>query len=92
MTKIKVGDTIWCQVDRTKAFPKIIPIITDETIVPEPFKIIHKYQEGDVDYYSVVIPDDFVGWTISVWHIERQHISEQYLNKKFFDVSEVGIW
>ncbi len=39
-------------------------------------------------YYSILIEDKMLGWTINQFHVEHYHIDKKFLGKKFFDIDE----
>ena len=38
-------------------------------------------------FYSILVEDSMLGWTINQTHIDYNGINKKYLGKKFFDVS-----
>lgn len=39
-------------------------------------------------FYTVLVEDHMLGWTIDLTHIDFHNINKKFLGKKFFDVSE----
>ena len=85
---MKIGDQVSCYIDIHKSGRKSISAI--KTDQQEKFEIIGIYpcfSGSDHDYYSVLLPDDYLGWKIDKFNILFQKVDEKYLGKIFYDIT-----
>lgn len=45
-------------------------------------------RDCDEKLYMLLVPNDFVGWMITKFRVERQGVDKKYLNHKFYEVNE----
>jgi hypothetical protein len=67
----KIGDLVKCQVESIRDSKRVVGQVREEDLPVQEFQIIHRflpYQGCDYYYYSILIPDDYIGWTISRFH------------------------
>lgn len=92
--KFKVGEIVSCEVETRKNGTKAIVsrFIEEEiTIEIKQFQIIHIapcFPESEHNMYTLLIPDDYLGWHINDFHIKHQDIDPKLKGKKFWDLTE----
>lgn len=79
---MKIGSKISLKTFNNKIVPN-----SNEGELKE-FEIIGKNKIGEVEYYIVLVPDNFIGWYVSKFHIEHQKIADKHFGAKFWEVSE----
>lgn len=87
--KYRVGDVLTCNVEHRANGSKAILLGSPRegsTVTEGDFQVL-ALQET-VDWYTVLIPDDFIGWRISTFMIVHANVPKVFMNKKFFDVPE----
>lgn len=90
----KIGDIVKCQVEMSGIYKRVVGQVREEDLPIQEFQIINRflpYQGCEYYFYSIAIPDEFVGWTISKFHTKNQNVKEEFLGKKFFDISDASI-
>lgn len=85
--KHHVGDLILCPVKDKRIINREIP--EDEIVEKIQFQVISKSEKFDT--YKILIPDDYVGWKIGLFHIEYENVAKAFLGKKFYDIAEVAV-
>jgi hypothetical protein len=83
--KYKVGDKITLKVHKNKIYLKKDKLNKNEYFEDE-FIIVAKNTK--LQYYTVIIHDNMIGWTINDFHILHLEIPEKYMGKRFYDVFE----
>lgn len=67
-----------------------------EKLVPKSYEKKHEVKEFLVlsipnyanDFYSILVEDQMLGWTVDLSHVTYFDVNKKYLGKKFFDVNE----
>lgn len=92
--KFKVKEIVSCEVEIRKSGVKAVvygPI--DKTVKTETqqFQVIaarQAYPGSEDNVYTILIPDDFLGWNINAFHIQHYKINPSFNGKRFWDVTE----
>lgn len=90
--KYSVGSKVVCKVEtRPTGYKYVLNRIPDPKSALDvgEFEIIRYNKNTEV--YTLLLPDDFNGWTIGKFMIEFQNIKPYLNGKKFWDVSEYDI-
>lgn len=88
MNKYRAGDQVICNTEiRANGRKYILAREPDEfsQLNHGTFQIACKNRD---ETYSVVVPEDFVGWTIDEFKVRYQKTAAPFKGKKFFDVKE----
>lgn len=85
--KYKVGDQVFC---KYQILPSGSKRITNNSNLELSFTIlsISKIQDTPYHTFTILLPEDFLGWKVGRFHIEHLNIDPKYLGKKFFDITE----
>ena len=67
-----------------------------EKLVPNTFEKSHTVKEFIIlsvpnyanSFYSILVEDQMIGWTVDLSHVTYFDVDKKYLGKKFFDVNE----
>lgn len=92
--KFKIKELVLCEVETRKNGTKAVVSrpIGDEIITEsKQFQIIaitpvSALSEDKI--YTIVLPDDYLGWNINEFHIKHQDVDPKFRGKKFWDVTE----
>lgn len=41
-----------------------------------------------LETYTIVLPDDFVGWVIDTFDLNHYHVDNKFFGKRFWDITE----
>jgi hypothetical protein len=86
--KYKIGDKLKLKIYKNKLYLKKDKLAKNEYIEDD-FLIVAINDK--LQYYTVIIHDNMIGWTINDFHIIYLGVKEKFMGKKFFDVFESQI-
>lgn len=90
----KVGDCVVCEVETTKNNNKKVIIHNGEIsseIEEANFTIIKAYfpfEGAKQKTYMILLPNDYVGWVVSQFHVKYMDVAACFLDQKFWEVTE----
>jgi len=90
MIKRKKGDFVKIKTAVLKNKEKVVFADYDGEHQVKEFQIVAvtKWHPELPNYYIILIDDDMIGWTLSIYHVNNNDIEEQYVGKKFYEISE----
>jgi hypothetical protein len=86
--KYKIGDKLRLKIYKNKLYLKKEKLNKNEYIEDD-FLIVSI--NAKLQYYTVIIHDNMIGWTINDFHIIYLGVPNKFMGKKFFDVFESQI-
>lgn len=91
--KYVIGDKVVCAIEiRKGGYKYILTHESDPKLglseVSVQIVSIHYAYDGACPEYRVIIPDDFVGWQISEFHVIHYKVPSKFIGKHFWDVTE----
>lgn len=90
--KFKIKEIVSCRVEtRDNKMKAVVSAPTQRPTETKQFEIIAtKLPYNDAEYYiySILIPDDYLGWTINGFHTKHNGVDLKFIGKKFWDITE----
>lgn len=90
--KFKVKDIVSCQVEtRDNNFKAVVSGPTERPTETKQFEIIGikpSYPGAECYIYTILVPDDYLGWMVGDFRIKYEDIDPKFKGKKFWDVTE----
>lgn len=83
--KYRIGDKIKLKIYKNKIYLKPEKLKKEEYIEDE-FLVVAINTK--LQYYTIIIHDNMVGWNINQFHTNYLDIPEKFLGKRFYDVFE----
>jgi len=83
--KYKIGDKLKLKIYKNKIYLKKEKLLKSDYIEDD-FLIVAF--NSKLQYYTIIIHDNMIGWTINEFHTTYLDIPDKFLGKKFYDVFE----